>query len=153
MIITIFTDASYCDRYKIGTYAIWAKYQGYTLRYSGVFKNRLSCNNYAEAAALANGVHLSIKHFDPPGRTKIIAQTDSIIAIEALSGRALKAGKYADAYNRINEAVIARSLRIEYRHVKGHRGRSDRRSAVNTWCHKQCIRLLREERDKIMSEV
>jgi len=149
MIITIFTDASYCDRYGIDTYAVWAKYQDETLRYSGVFKVKPPCNNYAEAAALANGICLSIKYFDPPGRTKIIAQTDSVVEIDVLGHRMSKTKKYKDIYNHIRETIANRSLTLEYRHVKGHNGRSDQRSAVNTWCHRQCIQLLREERNKI----
>lgn len=39
MLITPFTDASVCHQHRIAAYAIWAKYDGRAIRFSGVLKS------------------------------------------------------------------------------------------------------------------
>lgn len=85
MLITLFTDASYCSRTKIAAYAAWAKVDGRTLRRSGVLKQPAANSTLAETMALVNGIHLVIAELRPPPSSRIIAQTDCLTAIEALT--------------------------------------------------------------------
>jgi ribonuclease HI len=86
MLISLFTDASYCSRSRVAAYAAWAKADGRTVRHSGVLKQPVQTSSLAETMALVNGIHLAIAALRPPAASKIIAQTDCLGAIQALSG-------------------------------------------------------------------
>lgn len=143
MLITMFTDISYCGRTKLAAYAVWAKANGGTFRHADMFKTTLDGSNTAEACAIVNGVYLVIKTMTPEPNSKIIAQTDSAYAIRYLSG--------ADGV-RLRTMLNEQAMYIEFRHVKGHKGTLTRRNAVNTWCDRTSRKLLREARLRLDSQ-
>jgi hypothetical protein len=49
MLITLFTDASYCSRSRVAAYAAWAKADGRTVRHSGVLKQPVPDSSLAES--------------------------------------------------------------------------------------------------------
>ena len=126
MLITLFTDASYCSQTRIGAYAVWAKTDGRTLRRAGLLKQPAASSALAETMALVNGIHLAITGMRPPPASRIIAQTDCLTAIEALAGRFRKPrtiAKYAavvDAYRRRVEADRYRGGIPPCRRSPGH---------------------------------
>ena len=149
MLITLFTDASYCSRTRIGAYAVWAKTDGRTLRHAGLLKQPAASSALAETMALVNGIHLAITGMRPPPASRIIAQTDCLTAIEALAGRFRKPrtiAKYAAIVDAYRRRVDATGIVVEFRHVGGHRGTITPRNAVNTWCDEECRRLMRAAR-------
>lgn len=150
MLITLFTDASYCSRTRIAAYAAWAKTDGRTVRHAGVMKQRVASSSMAETMALVNGIYLAIAAIRPPAASKIIAQTDCLTAIEALSGTPRKAAtlrKYAEVVSAYRAKIAAAGVTVEFRHVTGHKGTVTPRNAVNTWCDEECRRLMRAARD------
>jgi ribonuclease HI len=142
MLVTMFTDISVSMRHGIGTYAVWAKESGNTLRHVARFKTPVFDSNVAEVLAIVNGLFIVIRQMQPPTDSKIIAQTDSATAISALTPL-ISHGRYAQALIRRNQILHGRGIEVEYRLVKGHKGHADRRSSVNTWCDRACRDLLR----------
>jgi ribonuclease HI len=153
MLITLFTDASYCSRSRVAAYAAWAKADGRTVRHSGVLKQPVPNSSLAETMALVNGIHLVIAAMRPPAASKIIAQTDCLAAIQALSGmlrRAQAIRDYAAVVAAYREKIAAVGVVVEFRHVRGHKGTVTPRNAVNTWCDSECRRLMRAARTALL---
>lgn len=149
MLITLFTDASHCSRTKIAAYAAWAKVDGRTLRRSGVLKQPAANSTLAETMALVNGIHLVIAELRPPPSSRIIAQTDCLTAIEALTGgfsNPKTIRQYAEIVAAYRRRVDAADVLVDFRHVGGHKGTVTPRNAVNTWCDNECRRLMRSAR-------
>jgi len=152
MLITLFTDASYCSRSRIGAYAAWARADGRTVRHSGVLKQAVANSSLAETMALVNGIFVALAAMQPPAASKIIAQTDCLAAIHALTGMLTKAAtirQYETVVAAYREKVAATAITVEFRHVSGHKGTVTPRNAVNTWCDTECRRLLRAARTKV----
>jgi ribonuclease HI len=154
MLITLFTDASYCNRTRVAAYAVWAKADGHTVRRSGVLKELVPHSALAETMALVNGIYVTIAAMRPPAASKIIAQTDCLGAIHALSGtvrRARTARQYAAVVTAYQRKINAAGVVVEFRHVSGHRGTVTPRNAVNTWCDEECHRLMRAARAALLT--
>lgn len=151
MLITLFTDASYCSRTRIAAYAAWAKTDGRTLRHAGVLRDPAANSTLAETMALVNGIHLAIAGMRPPPASRIIAQTDCLTAIEALTGRFTNPKtirQYAEIVAAYRSRVDTVRVVVEFRHVGGHKGTVTPRNAVNTWCDQECRRLMRAARQQ-----
>jgi ribonuclease HI len=150
MLITLFTDASHCARTHIAAYAIWAKAGGYTVRRAGVLKQPVPDSSVAEAQAMVNGLCFALAALKPSRGSKIIAQTDCLVAITALTGK-LRKRKSVARYEPITSAyetrIVPSGIDVEFRHVSAHKGVVTPRNAVNTWCDKECRRLMRLARD------
>lgn len=153
MLVTLFTDAGFCPDTRCASYAVWAKANGRTLRHAGVLRGEVPGSEIAELRALANGVALVLSTIKPPAGSRIIAQTDCQVAINAMLGTGFKK---AHAQERVRHAVedirnrlLAAEVAIEYRHVRGHKGVVTARNAVNTWCDAECTRHLRQARDAV----
>jgi hypothetical protein len=104
--------------------------------------------------ALVNGVHVTIAALRPPAASKIIAQTDCLGAIHALTGtirRARTARQFAAVVTAYQQKIAAAGIDVEFRHVSGHRGTVTPRNAVNTWCDAECHRLMREARAALLT--
>ena len=149
-LITMFTDAGYCPDRKIGTWAVWAKRDGKTFRYSGVLRGEVDHSAIAELRAIVNGVCAVLTVMKPEKATKIIAQSDCESAIGALLGSHFKRksarARVENATKLLKKKLQETGVVIEYRHVSAHRGTVDPRAAVNTWCDGECSRLLKQAR-------
>jgi ribonuclease HI len=154
MLITLFTDASYCHRTRVAAYAVWAKADGRTVRHSGVLKQLVPTSALAETMALVNGIYVTIAAMRPPSASKIIAQTDCLGAIHALTGtvkrpRAIRA--FAPIVTAYQQKIASAGVVVELRHVSGHRGTVTPRNAVNSWCDAECHRLMRVARAALLT--
>ena len=156
MLITLFTDASHCTKTHVAAYAAWAKADGRKVRRAGVLKDRVPDSSLAEAQALVNGLCFALAALKPTAASKIIAQTDCLTAIEALTGR-LRKRKAVERFATVTAAYQARVLStgiiVEFRHVRGHKGVATPRNAVNTWCDSECRKLMRLARRGLPPEI
>ena len=153
MIVTIFTDASFDDRARAGGWSAWVKYGGAaatTLRFSAPFREKPCSSIGAELAAIANALHLAATRLPLTPDTFVILQTDCVPAIDLLEGRWRKqrAAFLAACERSINETVAKAGFRLELRHVRAHRHKVDRRSAVNEWCDTAAKSALRRARER-----
>jgi ribonuclease HI len=76
MLITLFTDASYCMKTQVAAYAAWARTDGRTVRRAGVLREPVPDSSVAEAQALVNGLCFVVAALQPGANSRIIAQTD-----------------------------------------------------------------------------
>lgn len=147
-LITLFTDAGHCVQTRISVYAIWAKCSGRTIRHSGVLETAVATSGEAEFRALANGIFVAIRLLQPAAGSKIIAQTDAqeVIGIWNGGGRNKTRTRHQAVTDYVRNLLASSGVALDLRHVAGHRGNRDPRSAVNNWCDRECRRLLRAER-------
>lgn len=141
-LVTMFTDASWHSQKLIGTWAMWAKLDGETIRYSGQVKGKVPQIGTAELAAIANGLFCISKKFILPHDTAILAQTDSQEAIVAINSNTHPRAEDLALVNYIKECIRTNGWRLKLRHVKGHKGNATPRHAVNNWCDKECRRRM-----------
>jgi ribonuclease HI len=159
VLVTINTDASFNDQYKIGAYAYWIVSDGCRIKYAGMLKE---CTRSVEAElkAIANGLYRLTKSRRVNEIHGIIINTDCTNAIEAIKGeRILKdkgctdAIEYIHTYQRIlkeaNQIDKPTYSYIDYRHVKAHSKIKDSRSFVNDWCDRQARRLVKQRVNQI----
>ena len=144
MLITLFTDCSFSYRLSRGTWAAWFKVDGKTYRYSGTLREQIAQSAEGELRALANGLHYIKKTLAAPSGTKIIAQMDSVEAINAIRSKAHPRPQAKETVDYILAILTAEHWRLVLRHVKGHQGNATPRSAVNSWCDRECRRLMGE---------
>lgn len=142
--VTLFTDASWHMATGIGVWAMWAKSDGETLRYSGKLRERVPQIGTAELAAIANGLHCIRSGFNIEDPFDVLAQSDSLEAISAIANDSHKRIDDNNIVRHIKEFVRTNGWQLHTRHVKGHNGYMDPRSAVNTWCDRECRRRMGE---------
>lgn len=156
MLITLFTDASHCTKTHVAAYAAWAKADSRTVRRAGVLKERVRDSSLAETQALVNGLCFAMAALKPTPASKIIAQTDCLTAIEALTGRLRKqksVARFASVTAAYQTRIASTGIAVEFRHVSAHKGVVTPRNAVNTWCDRECRKLMRMAREAIMTDV
>jgi ribonuclease HI len=142
VLVTLFTDASFNRQMARGVWAAWAKADGQTIRYSGAIKGSMPDIAECELAAIANGLFAAKAKFAPPFGSKIIIATDSAEAIASIKNRNHPRVKCRFLTNYIHALAQEQSWTLDIRHVKGRRGAATPRNAVNTWCDKECRRLM-----------
>lgn len=158
MNVTLFSDASLCSHTGKGGWAAWLKSDEGTVRGGGSFRHLTIDTGVAEAMAAVNGIHLGLRQGLIRRDCRLLIQTDNNSVWQILENqvrrkvteRALRrenADRAAierdvDHRNMLIDLVVARfkdlveryGLEVRWRHVKGHRGKEDRRSAVNSYC-------------------
>ena len=142
MLVTLFTDASFNRALSRGVWAAWAKADGKTIRYSGALKDKVPDIAEAELAAIANGLYAVKAKFEPPTSSRIIVASDSMEAITSLRLRNHPRITCRQITNYIHALSREQDWTLDIRHVQGHKGDKTPRHAVNTWCDKECRRLM-----------
>lgn len=156
MLITLFTDASHCMKTHIAAYAAWAKTDGRTVRRAGVLKEPVPNSTVAEAQALVNGLWFALAALKPGPDLRIIAQTDCLAAIAALTGQLRKQksmARFAPVTAAYQTRIAATGIVVEFRHVTAHKGTATPRNAVNSWCDTECRKLMRLAREAALSDM
>ena len=141
-LVTMFTDASFSNRHRRGTWAAWAKMNGNTMRRSGILKDSVQSPEVAELCAIANGLVALHQQWAEEVGHKIIIQTDCKNAIHRIQGVAKPNKHTAKAVAFIKGYAQKRGWELEFRHVKGHKGTATPRNAVNTFCDAECRRQM-----------
>lgn len=134
--ITVFADASYCSKTNAAGYAFWIKCSQGTFRKSLSFITNNSTE--AEKRGLDDAVLYVINNINFTGKIMVL-QCDNISAL-----------------NRIDVNYLVKELgfkKITLKHVKGHQGLKNPRSAVNTWCDREAGIKMRELRRKLELEL
>lgn len=149
MNITIIADASFCPETKIGGYAFWIACQRGKRGGRGVFKDFCNDNTVAEMRAVANGLHEGLKANLIQEGDKILLQTDCLGAIMAfektrhsLSKQELQIVTY------IEKLAFDFSLKLRYKHVKGHSNNLGARFVSNNTCDAQAKSAMRQARNQ-----
>lgn len=158
MNVTLFSDASLCSHTGKGGWAAWLKSDEGTVRGGGSFHHLTIDTGVAEAMAAVNGVHLGLRQGLIRRGCRLLIQTDNNSVWQILENQirrkvtarslrrenadAAALERDVDHRNMLIDLVVAKftdlvaryELEVRWRHVKGHRGKTDPRSAVNTYC-------------------
>jgi ribonuclease HI len=131
MRVTIIADASQCSETKVGGYGFWivsrrGKYAG-----SGVFKGSVAGASEAEMMSMVNALHMSIALGIAQKGDDVLIQSDCMSAMALMQGRTRRVlPQYVSALERFRKLKADYSLKVEFRHVRGHTDTGDRRSAA-----------------------
>lgn len=138
---TSMTDAGFCPRLRIGTYAVWLRIDGLpaAVRASGVLASDPANANEAEVYAALCGVWLAQRR----GAREVLVQSDSMAVIEAVRGTHRL---YAPLWRAELQEHGLHDMVVRAKHVKGHTNVDDARSWVNRWCDAQCRSQLQKAR-------
>lgn len=172
MLISLFCDASMCHQRRVGGWAAWLKSNRGALRTGAPFLIRVNDTSLAEAMAVVNGLTCGLRNGLILEDDVVLVQTDNDSVMSILTGTAKRKATLAvkkrrglswselrrDVRER-NEEIQAvalafsnitgtRRITVRWRHVKGHRGTEDRRSAVNTFCDKVAKEHMRTARTR-----
>lgn len=143
-LVTLFTDASWSSTHRIGVWAMWAKCDGKTIRHSGKFNSPMRQSGTAELGAISYGLIQVAAGFTLTDDTKVIVQTDSQEAITAYTRGLHPRQEDRAIASHIKDFARSHGWRLDFRHVKGHKGNATPRNAVNNWCDKECHRQMGE---------
>lgn len=170
MLVTLFSDASMCHAQRVGGWAAWIKTNGRSMRFGDPFSVRIHDITLAEAMAVVNAVHCGLRHgmISPGDEVLIQTDNDSVMGVlqgttqrratlatknrRGLSWRALKDdvrernSEIKTIAAKFTSLCTAHGLTVRWRHVKGHRGTQDPRSAVNSICDQMARKHMRSAR-------
>lgn len=139
--ITLFSDASFCPMTGAYGWCFWIKHgsPARTIVKAGGGMS-IEGSNQAEIEALRQGL-AAVAKLDILDK-RIVIQSDCIGAIEAIGDKLMELKRMGakSAYTK---------------HVKGHRGHSDRRASVNTLCDRKAGEqmLLYREKARLLGQV
>lgn len=152
LLVSIFTDASYCHRTRAAGWAAWIKCNGQTTRIARPFKASIEGPTDAEIGAAANALCFSIASLKLGVADRIVLQTDCIVVIHALDFNKNYPSQKR-AFVRVCRDAIQDTFKrygrpgIDIRHVRAHQGKIDPSSAVNDWVDKASREQMRYVRD------
>ena len=157
-IITLFTDASFCNKTKAAAWAAHAQYADDVLKVSARLAINLENPYMAEFYALYEGISFALHAFKPERGSKIVAYTDCIGIIHALNG-IYRVRPFAKCHterrqliSKINHALETFGAEAEYRHVKAHSENEDGCSETNAWCDTHSRIVMRTIRAEIYQQ-
>lgn len=159
MIITINTDASFSNRYNVGTYAFWIACDKGKFFRAGALKGSVYTPIHAEMKCIINALHYVFENTELKTVKKIIVNTDCLFAIHKFQDPSVKWGSTKQQQIiKESQAIKARFKRIfndyfsdkpnkkkvfiEYRHIKSHQHKSDARHYVNDMCDTEAKRQM-----------
>lgn len=160
MLISLFSDASMCHQKQVGGWAAWLKSDRGSMRLGAPFSVKVADTTIAEAMAVVNALSCGLRDGIILSGDVVLVQTDNNSVMGVLLGtsprkitresrrrrkmswsdlrrdvaeRNLEIGEISAAFSRLTSS---RSVTVRWRHVKGHMGNIDPRSAVNSYCDK-----------------
>lgn len=137
-LITINTDASYCQKTKIWAYAYWIKWDWFFYKWSGVFKEECKWSTYAEERAVMVAIWiLKSKKRD----------FDTILVNRDCRGvwyRGELKGILDEYKRELKKEYWKKKRIVKFIWVKWHSNWETRRQYVNNWCDMRAKGELRE---------
>lgn len=156
MLVSIFTDAGLCPETHCASWAVWCKSERGVSRGGGILRAPMPFSTLAESAAAVNGIHHAVANGIARHGDVLLIQTDNNDVGNCLTRLIKPHYKSQDerrAMQRAYFAIMSKyDLKCSFRHVAGHNGTRDKRSAVNTWCDKVCTFFLKMARHEAMPD-
>ena len=140
--ITINTDASFSNKYKIGTYAFYIVCDVFKIQKSGYFKVNPENPMQSEMMCMANALATIVAQKELPEVKLIVINSDCLNSFQRIGLKKTdKIGReVARQLKKLREKTAIKGVIMpdfEFRHVKAHNGTPDARSYVNDWCDKE----------------
>lgn len=149
MNVTIFADASYCHKERVGGYGFWVACERGKKAGGGRLRSpSVDSSTVAEMMALANALHSAIVDKLVQDGDIVLLQTDCMAAIDAFEGKRKNLIEQEKQVLKFVCGLIQKGrLKLQYRHVKGHTGNTDKRSITNELCDKRAKKGLNVARN------
>lgn len=156
MLVTIFTDAGLCPETQCASWAAWCKSERGVSRTGGILRDPQLFSTMAESAAVVNGIHHALASGVAVAGDAILVQTDNNSVMQFLVLPIRPHHKEKDRRKQMRDvysSLVARyDISVRFRHVKGHQGTKNKRSAVNSWCDQVCTFFLKMARSEANPE-
>lgn len=158
--ITVCTDASFSQQYKLGTWACYIRTPKRKILKSGVLQAKVKSSSEAETLGLANALFILNKFVDLSDY-RVIVYCDNTTALAEPKIRKTPKSKYYQKsfesnrfYKQHISDILGKSKSYEMRHVKGHLpkeqwDKGSSRNFMNKHCDIEAKRLLRLEKAKL----
>jgi len=156
MVITINTDASFSNKWKIGAYAFWVVCKNFRVKKGGLLKNKaITSPTQAECMAIINALHavfyMLLQDNTAHKVRMIIINTDSTNAKYVFENDELKIHqyrlkKYSQQFHGRFRVMCKKTfhknqkVEFQFRHVKAHQDTDTPRTYINDWCDKEAKR-------------
>jgi len=144
LFITIFTDASFCHKTKAMGWAVWIKFgDNQTVRWQGGHVGKENQHSsHAETHGLITALWMCV---ELEKRNRMVLK-DKIVVIQCDCQSALN-GLNTNALTNLGVQFVKKKW------VKGHTGKSDKRSSVNNWCDKMAYDEMSKVRKKVRRKI
>ena len=176
MNVTIYSDASICQQHGIVGWAGWIKSNRGTILCSGVLKVRTVDTGISEAMAMVNAMSRALATGNIGDGDLVVICTDNNSVPGILEGKVVrrityrKRRKAVKSFSRLRKDVAkantqiatisayyrmfiaSHDLSVRWTHVKGHRGTTDRRAAVNHGCDARAKEKMRQARSTLKGQ-
>lgn len=150
MLVTIIADASHCHETKGAGYGFWIASNRGKMAGGGPMKQPAHNSTVAEMQAVVNALHTALKEGLVIYGDQVLLQTDCVAAIQGLNGqRELRQEQEIAARDSIKALTSRFSLRLEYRHVKGHTSRREARYVTNNRCDERARTGMQQARKQM----
>lgn len=147
MQITIICDASWDPFTHAAGYGFWIASARGKLGGGGAFNNSVDDATIAELCAIGNSLAVGVKDGLIQTGDRVLVQSDCVAALNLLAGRrSPRAGQERNAADIIESRIQQYYLLMQYRHIKGHTLRDDRRSVANRLCDERAKTEMRKQR-------
>lgn len=148
--ITLFADASFCDKTKAAGIAIWARDADKHCRRSKALTFAVDSASQAEGIALGTAILFVLREFSYQPGDRLSIQSDCLAALDLFATTPKRKkplpGCESEMRSKVLQEVHQAGLTLCPKHVKGHEGTKNARSAVNTWCDENARSQMREAR-------
>lgn len=154
MRVTIIADASFCPDTNVAGYGFWIASERGKQGGGGEMKCRVDGNIAAEMQAVVNALYIAHRLQLVQAADEVLIQTDCMAAIDAFEGkrRNLPAQEW-EAVKVLRRLRSDHSLRVVFRHVKGHTGKKEARFVTNHLCDKRAKEAMRRARARVQLEM
>ena len=160
--VTIASDISNDDKYKITTWACYIRYSGGVIKKSGQFKEYYSNTAKAETYALINALTIANKYIPDWNESKVIIHNEIEYVLDPVLTKAGNVKKHdLDRTEQIRGMalpILSRALDWERRKIKAHKkdwkhSENPAKYAINRWCDMESRRTMREIRKQKKIEI
>lgn len=143
MLVTLFTDASWCPETKVGGWGVWVKSNRGVRQAHGAFKNPPASSNEAEFLAAVNGIFFALKSGIAQNDDTILIQSDCIRVVEIFNSKLTRFSEIEKtALDLLRKWRDTHKITIKSRHVKAHT--SNKNKKPRSWVNNTCDRLAKK---------
>lgn len=156
MLVTVFSDASWCPKTKAGGWGAWAKSERvqWGVQFSGAFRRLANGSNEAEIMAAACALASTLRSEIAVAGDTILFEIDNehalrLVLHDAPTGRLPRTNLEKEAIEVLLALKTRHGLVFKTRHVKGHSGGERRdRFGVNELCDRLAKKHMLEARQR-----
>ena len=153
MLVTLFSDASWCPKQKVGGWGAWVKSKRVDrgAQYGGPFsRNDIPTSNAAETMAACCALWMALRDGIACKKDVILFQIDNQHTLRSLMqewNKNVSPGPEQEAYEQIHALRCEHELTFRHRHVKAHQRPVNTRFGVNGLCDRRAKLHMREARE------